>query len=195
MEQNVDIPVAGGGLQDFRPGQSSSSVARSPACWLNTEDEAFQGVFRTLHQNKKSATVPPHSGSELVPHSSPWTPAAYDVPMALEEEEEESEYEPVVVQSFEFEGRWCGCEWALLSSTIAGGWPGQMGLRLAAQHGGPRGSAVGQGVWGLVRQWINGLRHLVLSFYVKVNSDPAVVPVLLPGVLVCESRSWRRVHS
>ena len=33
------------------------------------------------------------------------------------------------------------------------------------------------------------------TFYVKVNSDPEVVSVLLPGVLVCESRSWRSVHS
>ena len=52
VEQCFDIPV-GGGLQDFRPGQSSSSVARSPAEWLNTEDEANQGVFRTFPQIKK----------------------------------------------------------------------------------------------------------------------------------------------
>ena len=45
-EQNVDILAAGGGLHDFRPSQSSSSVARSPADWLNTEDEAFQEFFR-----------------------------------------------------------------------------------------------------------------------------------------------------
>ena len=106
------MPVAGGGVQDFRPGQSSSSVARSPVDWLNTEDEAFQVFFFALFPTtKKSATVPPHSGSELPPHSSPWTPAAYDAPMALEEEEEESEYEPVDVQYFEFEGRWWWCEW------------------------------------------------------------------------------------
>ena len=29
----------------------------------------------------------------------------------------------------------------------------------------------------------------------RENSDPAVVSVLLPGVLVCESRSWKTVHS
>ena len=52
VEQNVDIPV-GGGLQDFRPGHSSSSVARSPAEWLTTEDEAIQGVFRTFHPKQK----------------------------------------------------------------------------------------------------------------------------------------------
>ena len=38
------------------------------------------------------------------------------------------------------------------------------------------------------------LCRIVLPFYVKGNSDPAVVSVLLPGV-VCESRSWRSVHS
>ena len=34
VEQTVDIPAAGGGLADFRPGQSSSPVAHSPAAWL-----------------------------------------------------------------------------------------------------------------------------------------------------------------
>ena len=53
MEQNVDIPVAGGSLQDFRPVQTSSSVARSPADWLNTEMGRFKGFFRTFPQNKK----------------------------------------------------------------------------------------------------------------------------------------------
>ena len=68
MEQIVDIPVAGGGLQNFRPGQSSSSVSHSPAAWLSTEDEPFQGVFRTYSREKKvpltpSARVPRHVSS------------------------------------------------------------------------------------------------------------------------------------
>ena len=108
VEQNVDIPV-GGGLQDFCPGHSSSSVARSPAEWLTTEDEAIQGFFRTFPPKQKSATVPPHSGSTLPPHSSPWTPAAYDASMVLEEEEEESEDEPA--EYVQHDGRWWGCEW------------------------------------------------------------------------------------
>ena len=53
MEQIVDFLVAGGGLHDFRPRQSSSSVAHSPAAWLNTEDEPFQGVFALFPRKKK----------------------------------------------------------------------------------------------------------------------------------------------
>ena len=48
VEQIADIPVARGDPHGFRPGQSSSSVAHSPAAWLNTEDEPFQGGFRTF---------------------------------------------------------------------------------------------------------------------------------------------------
>ena len=78
VEQIVDIPVPGG--LSVSGSSSSSAVLR---------DVRGDGGFRTFPQTKKSATVPPHSGSELPPHSSPWTPAAYDVPMVLEEEEEE----------------------------------------------------------------------------------------------------------
>ena len=53
-----------------------------------------------------------------------------------------------------------GASGTQLASSIAGGWPRQMGHRLAIQYGGPRGSsAEGQGDWGLVRQWIHGLRQ------------------------------------
>ena len=60
-EQIVDIP--GGGLH--RPGQSSSFA-----------DEPGEGFFRTFPQIKKSAKGASHSGSELLPESSPSTPAA-----------------------------------------------------------------------------------------------------------------------
>ena len=62
--------------------------------------------FRTF---PLGATQPPHSGSALLPHSSPWTPAAYDASMVLEEEEEESEDEPV--EYVQHDGRWWGCKW------------------------------------------------------------------------------------
>ena len=77
MEQNVDFPVAGGGLHDFRPGQSSSSVAQSPAAWLRTEDEPFQGGFRTFSPEEKSATDTRHMGARVPRHVSSSTSSAY----------------------------------------------------------------------------------------------------------------------
>ena len=76
VEQIVDFPVAGGGLQEFRPGQSSSSVARSPAEWLTTEDEPFQGVFRTISPGEKSARVTWHMGARVPRHVSSSTSSA-----------------------------------------------------------------------------------------------------------------------
>ena len=70
-EQNVDIP--GVGLQGLRPVQgstasSSSSLPRSPTDWLNSEDKAFQWVFRTFSPPNKIAKVTRHS-SARVPRS------------------------------------------------------------------------------------------------------------------------------
>ena len=73
VEQTVDIP--GGGLQDFRPGQSSSSVAHSPAAWLNTDDEPFKGVFRT--SGRKNATDTRHMGARVPRHVISSTSSAY----------------------------------------------------------------------------------------------------------------------
>ena len=53
VEQLVGVPTPVSYLHDFRPGQSSSSVAHSPAAWLNTEDEPFQGRFRTFSPEAK----------------------------------------------------------------------------------------------------------------------------------------------
>ena len=78
LEQNVDIPVAGGGLHDFRSGQSSSSVAHSPAAWFNTEDEPFQEFFfRTFSPDEKSVTVTRHMGARVPRHVSSSTSSAY----------------------------------------------------------------------------------------------------------------------
>ena len=77
------------------------------------------GFFALFPKFKKSATQPPHSRSALPPHSSPWTPSAYDVPMVLEEEEEESELEEaaefdevaLMVEYVACDGRWWGQQW------------------------------------------------------------------------------------
>ena len=58
VKQTVGIPVSRGGLYDCRPGQSSSSVARSPAAWLNTEDEAFQRFFALFLREKQVQLTP-----------------------------------------------------------------------------------------------------------------------------------------
>ena len=77
VEQTVDIPAAGGGLADFRPGQSSTSVAHSPAAWLNPEDEPVQRVFRTFSPEEKSANVTRHMGARVPGHVSSSTSSAY----------------------------------------------------------------------------------------------------------------------
>ena len=132
MEQNVDIPVPGGGWHDLPVPAASSSSAVS-------RDERGQGFFRTFLQVQESATLPPRSGSALPPHSSPWAPAAHDVPMALEEEEESESEEELGydVEYVEFDGCWWRCEWVPLASGIAGGRLRQTGPRLAIPSGGP----------------------------------------------------------
>ena len=67
-EQIVD-PVSRGSF----PGSSSS---HSPAGDEECADEPGKGVFRTFPQNKKSAKVTSHSGSELPPHPSSSTAVA-----------------------------------------------------------------------------------------------------------------------
>ena len=76
VEQNVEFPV-GGGLQDFLPGQSSFTTSSSPAGVRGSADGPVERVFRTFPQNKKSAKVGSHSGSELLPESSPSSPGAH----------------------------------------------------------------------------------------------------------------------
>ena len=75
-EQIVDIP--GGGLQGSRTGQGSpaSSSFQSPAGSDDDADEPGEGFFRTFPLTQKSAKLGSHSGSELLPESSPSTLAA-----------------------------------------------------------------------------------------------------------------------
>ena len=96
VEQNVDIPVphghvGDGGLLGFHPGKSSTAsreqivdipaprggrVLHPASSSSGLQGTAIQGVFRTFPKNKKSAHLGSHSGSELLPESSPSTPAA-----------------------------------------------------------------------------------------------------------------------
>ena len=91
MDQTVDIPVPQGGgrhadLQGFLRGQNSTGVEQivdipdgvlhRPGQSSSSADGLGKGVFRTFPQNKKSAELGSHSGSELLPESSPSTPAA-----------------------------------------------------------------------------------------------------------------------
>ena len=79
VEQIVDTP--GGGLH--RPGQSSSSA-----------DEPGEGVFRTFPQNKKSATLGPHSSLRVPASVSSSTLAAQlEAEEAKEKEERKAKYE------------------------------------------------------------------------------------------------------
>ena len=121
-ERNVEqiaVSRVGEGLQDFLPGQSSASSSRDPARGFEVLDEPGYGVFRTFPQIQKSAAQPPHSRSELPPHSSPWTPAPYDASMVLEEEEVESELDEaeevgevaLMVEYVACDGRWWGQQW------------------------------------------------------------------------------------
>ena len=87
--RTLTIQVPGGSLHGLPVSGSSSSSAAS-------RDVRGGRFSRTFPQNKKSATQPPRSPSALPPHSSPWTPAAYDASMVLEEEEEEEEDEPAI---------------------------------------------------------------------------------------------------
>ena len=102
MEQNVDIPVPhdGGGrvgdrsLQGF-PGQSSTAYLGADFPAATAEQNvviphsalsssvlpmtAIQGVFSTFPRGKKSARSGSHSGSELLPESSPSTLSAHQM--------------------------------------------------------------------------------------------------------------------
>ena len=107
LEQIADFPDPVGDQQDFQPVQGSAASSS------DLPGQAGQGVFRTFPQNKKSAKIPRTQGSELPPHSSPWTLAPYEASMVLEEEEEEEEEceEDFEVEYVEYDDRLWGREW------------------------------------------------------------------------------------
>ena len=105
--RSPNFPDPVGGQQDFQPVQGSAASSS------DLPGQAGQGVFRTFPQNKKSAKIPRTQGSELLPHSSPWTPAPYEASMVLEEEEEEEEEceEDFEVEYVGYDGCLWGREW------------------------------------------------------------------------------------
>ena len=76
-------------------------------------DKLVKGFFALFPKIKKSAKIPRTQGSELPPHSSPWTPAPYEASMVLEEEEEEEEEceEDFEVEYVEYDDRLWGRAW------------------------------------------------------------------------------------
>ena len=72
----VDIPDSGGGLQGFRPGQSSSASFSSPAGVHEDAYEPGQGVFRTFPQSQKSAAFAAHPSPRVHASVSSSTPAS-----------------------------------------------------------------------------------------------------------------------
>ena len=73
--QIVDAPR--GGLQGFRPGQSSSASSSSTPGVHGSADGPGKGVFRTFPQNKKSAKMGSHSSQRVPASVSPSTPAPH----------------------------------------------------------------------------------------------------------------------
>ena len=106
VEQNVNIPVPGRGgqhvgLQGFLPRQRSTALhasqersseriveqivdsrvlgGGSSASSSSSREHAGEGVFRTFPRVKKSPKLGSHSGSELLPESSPSTLSAHQM--------------------------------------------------------------------------------------------------------------------
>ena len=77
VEQIVDIPARR--VPGFLSGQVSAS---SSSRLHDAADEDFTGVFRTFTVREKSTKLGSHSGSELLPESSPSTRRAYEHPNA-----------------------------------------------------------------------------------------------------------------
>ena len=165
VEQSVDIPV-GRGLQDFRPGQSSSSVARSPAEWLITEDEANQGVFRTFPQIKKVRHNLRTRGRHCLRTRAHGRRLLMTRPWCLRRRRKRRSPRTSLSSlssTCSRMGVGGGTSGTQLASGTAGGWPLPMGPRLAILFGGLHGSsAVGHGDdASMIRQWI----HVPASTY------------------------------
>ena len=79
--QKVDIPVP------CTPALARGGNSSSAAAPLNSVEWLGNGFFRTFSPEEKSATTRRESSAPLGAHSSSWTPAAYELKEASEEEE------------------------------------------------------------------------------------------------------------
>ena len=104
VEQIVDNPGFGGGLQDLRPGQGSASSSHSPADFA---DDANQGDFRTFPQNKKKCDSTSALGVGTTSALEPMDAGCLWRPHEEEESKDESDFD---VEYVEHDGRWWGCE-------------------------------------------------------------------------------------
>ena len=79
VEQIVDFPLFGGGLQDFRPRRGSTTSSSSSHVPAGAVDEPFHGFFRTSPRPKKVRSWDRTRGSELIADFTSSTPSAYEV--------------------------------------------------------------------------------------------------------------------
>ena len=140
-----------------------------------------------------------YSRSALPPHSSPWTLAAYDASMVLEEEEGRGNPRRTLKRSTWSLMIACGgASGSQLASNVAGGRPLPMGPRLAT-YGGRRGSlAEGQGdVLGTtVDTWSASVPGACAVFFFSTRRRTRILrsSVLLSGVSASHVE-WKSVYS
>ena len=187
-EEIADFSVSGGGFQDLRPGQSSASSSHSPADFA---DDAFQWVFRTFHQYKKERHYLRTRARNCL-RTRAYGRRLQDVPRRRRMTPRTSL--TLTSSTWGLMGAGGGASESRLASSIAGGWPRQMGHRLAILYGRLRGSsAEGQGDWGLVRQWIHGLRQLLgacaVLCFLSTRRGTRILASSLSCFLVCWSAS------
>ena len=106
MEQIVDSPFSGGGLQSCRPGQISSSSSHFQAGVHEGLDEPGEGFFRTFPLWGTRCRGRRPGGCGHAPHVSSWTPAAYEDLEAADEPAELEEGVELLIEEEEDPSGW-----------------------------------------------------------------------------------------
>ena len=170
-ERNVEqivVSRVGEGLQDFLPGQSSSSSSHDPARGFEALDEPGDGVFRTFPIFKKVRHNLRTQGRHCLRTRAHGRRLLMTRPWCSRRRKRRRRSPRTSLSSLSSTcstmGVGVGASGTQLTSGIAGGWPLPMGLKLAILFGGLHGSsAAGHGddatmellCWCLVRQWIH----------------------------------------